>query len=391
MASGEIVIDKDALNSKRESFSQCQKKFNSGAYNTYKNSYLSKSWNTWVHTLGGNLDAGYQKISDGYRTIVDWWDSYMSEVDDNETKVPVKIDVSDGKKPDFSGFDVGVSTLNSAFSSGLSVGNSTIADTGKVTDENKSKKSKSDSLDATLKGIAEAVVATAEASIKSSGSSSSSSGIGGTLKGIADAVVSTAEASIKNTSSTSGSSDGSSDGGSSFSDSSTGSTSASISTSTTDADSVNKVEQSTSNTTGTTSDSNQGNVSDNVNNTDGNKSNITNENDQNTGGNNASNGSNSGTISDNVNNTDGDKSNITNGTNSGTSGTDIGNGNVTEDLLKTKIDKAINDYNTTHTSEVLPSLNYNEFEDIIRELKEIGLTDDEIAQTVVEIMKAKYY
>ena len=360
MASGEIVIDKDALNSKRESFSQCQKKFNSGAYNTYKNSYLSKSWNTWVHTLEGDLDAGYQKISDGYRTIVDWWDSYMSEVDDNETKVPVKIDSSDGKKPDFSGFDVGVSTLNSAFGSGLSVGNSTIADTGKVTDGNKSKKSKSDSLDATLKGIAEAVVATAEAS-------------------------------IKNTSSTSGSSDGSSDGGSSFSDSSTGSTSASISTSTTDADSVNKVEQSTSNTTGTTSDSNQGNVSDNVNNTDGNKSNITNENGQNTGGNNASNGSNSGTISDNVNNTDGDKSNITNGTNSGTSGTDIGNGNVTEDLLKTKIDKAINDYNTTHTSEVLPSLNYNEFEDIIKELKEIGLTDDEIAQAVVEIMKAKYY
>ena len=362
MASGEIIIDKDFLDSERANFSQCQKKFKSGAYNTYKSSYLCNSGNTWVNKLKTKLDVKYQKMDKGYQSIVEWWTNYFSEVDRNESDIGFKKDKVDTtnnfSKSLFKQIFNSSAILNPNLGAAAALGSLTTSlfKTNKKEDVNK-------------------------------GSTNIMSGIGATVKTMADA----AESSVKKvdgTTSTESSSNSNADLSSGTS--STGSTSASIEGSTTNADSVNRVEQSSGNTTGT-NNSSQGNVSNDVNNTDGSQSNITNGGSQNTGGSNASNGSNNGTISDNVNNTDGDKSNITNGTNSGTSGTDIGSGNVTEDLLKTKIEKAINDYNTTHTSEVLPSLNYNEFGDIIKELKEIGLTDDEIAQTVVEIMRAKYY
>ena len=398
MASGEIIIDKDFLDSERANFSQCQKKFKSGAYNTYKSSYLCNSGNTWVNKLKTKLDVKYQKMDKGYQSIVEWWTNYSSEVDRNESDIGSKKDKVDTtnnfSKSLFKQIFNSSTILNPNFGAAAALGSLTTS----LFKTNKKEEVKK-------------------------GSTNIMSGIGETVKTIADA----AESSVKKidgTTSTESSSNSNADLSSGAS--STGSTSASIEGSTTNADSVNKVEQSSGNTTGTNNSSqgnvsndvnntdgsqsnitnggsqnnsgsnasngsNSGTISDNVNNTDGNKSNVTNGGSQNTGGSSTSNGSNNGTISDNVNNTDGDKSNITNGTNSGTSGTDIGSGNVTEDLLKTKIEKAIKDYNSTHTSQLLPALDYNEFEDIIRELKEIGLTDDEIAQTVVEIMRAKYY
>lgn len=439
MASGEIIINKDVLDSKKHSFNQCKSKFEGGAYNTFKTSYISTCSDEYVTVLKSKLDSKYKKIQKGYQSIMDWWENYSCEVNSNEVTIASESDgLPVSQVVDFAALQISLSLLGNSgnsTSSNVLYKNTQLNSVDDYVKIDTSKKEEKETLwtllkklkdgkingDQFLQGYVDSRFTRLEDVVESNEKSKQNikdmndemlkkckekeeaknkkktgmvvSGIGEAVKSIAAAADSSIKkvdsSGSKNTSKSSTSTKSSSS--SSGSASSSGSTSASISASTTDADSVNKVEQSTSNTTGTTSDSNQGNVSDNVNNTDGNKSNITNENGQNTGGNNASNGSNSGTISDNVNNTDGDKSNITNGTNSGTSGTDIGNGNVTEDLLKTKIDKAINDYNTTHTSEVLPSLNYNEFEDIIKELKEIGLADDEITQAVVEIMKAKYY
>ena len=453
MASGDIIINKEVISAKKSEFSNCKSKFQSGAYNTFKSSYLSTCSDSYVSVLKNKLDSEYQKIQNGYSSIVSWLDEYVSEVDNNESNISSSVsDVSVSSVASLAALNISLGEFKSGSSKVLYGGTSVSATKDKMFDfgekesvlslikkynagkisateflagltlsrlhmfdkavesNEKRKKELDEYNEEMLKRVAEEevkkkntkTVSAAErepfptnskeafetaVKMKASANKSSSSGI---VSGIGEAVKTVAAAATASVNKIN-SSNSSSKSSKNSSSSKSGSTSSSISNSASNSSSVNKVEQSTSNTTGTTSDSNQGNVSDNVNNTDGNKSNITNENGQNTGGNNVSNGSNSGTISDNVNNTDGDKSNITNGTNSGTSGTDIGNGNVTEDLLKTKIDKAINDYNTTHTSEVLPSLNYNEFEDIIKELKEIGLTDDEITQAVVEIMKAKYY
>ena len=332
MASGEIIISKDFLDNECANFSQCQKNFKSGAYNTYESSYLCNSGNAWVNKLKAKLDDKYQKIDKGYQSIVEWWENYSCEVNSNEDTVASKSDgISVSQVIDFAALQISLSLLSyggSSVSSNVlyrntqlnSVDDSVKIDTSKKEEKDDTKNKKN--TDKIISNVSGAVknIATAASYIKKVNSSGS------------EKVYESSSTSFDSTGSTS-------------------STSASINNSTSNADSVNKVEQSSSNATGT----------------------------------------NNGVISDNVNNTEGEKSNVTNGTNSETSGTNINNGNITENLLKTKIEKAINDYNTTHTSDVLPPLNYNEFEDLIKEVKEIGLTDDEIAQTVIEIMRAKYY
>lgn len=81
------LIDVDRLKSFKKDFDNEHKSYNNKAYNTFSSGYIKKCSNTQVRKMASELQKMYDKITDGYKNIDNWWSLYNSDVQNLESKL----------------------------------------------------------------------------------------------------------------------------------------------------------------------------------------------------------------------------------------------------------------------------------------------------------------